>query len=46
MTIYEVRCAAEDAGVQLDDPAPLHPDTMSEVGDDRNGGHVEQSWDL
>lgn len=42
MKISEARSAAESAGVQLDEPVPLNSDHVSEGGDDRDGGNVEQ----
>lgn len=42
MTIPEARSDAETAVVQLDEPAFLFPDNVSEGGDDSDGGYREQ----
>lgn len=38
----EASSTIEAAGVQLDDPVPLHSDNVTEGDDSRNGDYVEQ----
>lgn len=46
VTVSEAHSAAKGAGVQLGNPAPLHPDNVSEGGGDRDCGRTEQMWGL
>lgn len=46
MTTSEELSAAETAGVQLNNHVSLHPENFFEGGDNRDGGHAKQIWDL
>lgn len=46
MTMSEVRSTTEAVGHPFGEPVALHPDDVSEGGDDKHGGHVEQISDL
>lgn len=45
MVMSEARSATVAAGVERDEPASLHPDSVSEYGDDEDGGHAKQIYD-
>lgn len=46
MTMFKVHSATRATDVQLDEPGLLHPNDVSEGGDDRGGEHAEPRKDL
>lgn len=46
MMTSEACSAAEAAALQHDCLTPFNSDNFSESGDDRNGAHEEQKWDI
>lgn len=46
MTISETRSAGETATVHLDEPVPVHPDSLFKGRDDRDGAPEQWRWDF